>query len=239
MEPDLKRTTELKFTKFESEFFENIDYVKSLDIQEEKIYQVSRQAQALQSNKELKALSPELVILLGFEYPATITLGKRAFGVEHINQSHSLFEQQKIFIFESSRGGQATLHSPGQLVIYPILRLGTYKLTIRSYVRLLEKVTIQFFESYGVKALFHEDDSGVYLPSGEKIAFIGLKIHQGVTSHGIAINISNQLELFDLIVSCGIKNRPVSSMKKEGVEVRLLDAFKNWAQLFEESLNKQ
>lgn len=191
----------------------------------------------IQSDFLLLAASKKRQFILAFEYPATITLGKRSVGAGHVLLNPLSDDAKTVDVVESERGGQATLHSPGQLVIYPILNLRDWNLTVRSYVRFLETTTQAFFKMFQIPTTLQEGDSGVYLESGEKVAFIGLKVQRNITCHGIAINISNQLNLFDLIVSCGVKNRPVQSLRSLGFELPLERAFTLWADEFIKQLS--
>ncbi len=181
-------------------FFDFISYSESLNIQ-------SNFLKSLQDTNRP-------IGVLGFNYHPVITLGKRSQNQGHIQWSDEDLQKNNIEVCFSERGGQATLHSPGQLVIYPLIFLEKYQLTIRRYVNLLEQATQLFLKNFGINSETHHGDSGVYLSDGAKIAFIGIKVHRGWTSHGIAINIANDLTFFESIISCGLSNRKVTSVQR-------------------------
>lgn len=101
------------------------------------------------------------------------------------------------------RGGQATLHSPGQLVLYPVISLRQINLGVRRYVSLLHSTTIDLCATRGVSTQV-VDPAGLETVSGrEKIASVGVRIREGVSLHGVALNVHNDLELFQSIRLCG------------------------------------
>jgi len=140
-------------------------------------------------------------VLLLLEHPAIITLGSRG-RLEDLRPAPGL---PPVEVVRTERGGQATLHAPGQLVSYPIVSLPGRDL--RRFVRGLEQVLIAVLGRQGVKAERREGRPGLYVPvgSGEvrKIASVGLRCHRWVASHGTSLNVSLDLRLFELIVSCG------------------------------------
>jgi lipoate-protein ligase B len=109
------------------------------------------------------------------------------------------------------RGGDVTYHGPGQLVAYPILDLHLWKLSIQWYLRALESVLIAQLERYGLSAERRPGYTGVWVADA-KVAAIGIGLHNWVTYHGIALNVSNDLSPFRLIVPCGIAHLPVASL---------------------------
>jgi lipoate-protein ligase B len=165
-------------------------------------------------------------VVLGFEYYPVITLGKRASVSEEILSGLPELERQGFEIAETDRGGQATLHSPGQLVIYPLVDIKKLGISVRQYVSLLEQTTILWLEKYKLIAQAAED-AGVFTEHG-KIAFIGLRVDRGITRHGISINISNDLSLFRTIRACGLASRSLDSLFSRGVEIELKAAFEEW-----------
>lgn len=152
---------------------------------------------------ELLEKSPaSLGMVLGLEHPSVITLGKRGRESEDLNAHALELSKKGVELKISSRGGQATLHSPGQLVIYPCVHLNRMGIGVRDYVCGLEKSTKSFLTELGIETLESCGDPGVYTPKG-KIAFFGVRVSKGMASHGLAINVANDLELFGLIRSCG------------------------------------
>ena len=139
------------------------------------------------------------------EHLPTITLGKRG-GHVHIQRSDTTVEQ-------INRGGLATWHGPGQLAFYPIVPLNQHKIGIRQYICLLEGVVIQVLNSFGVNA--HRGPSPGLWIKERKIASIGIEVRDGVTNHGIAINVHPDLSRFTDIIPCGDASIQFTSVRCE------------------------
>jgi lipoyl(octanoyl) transferase len=165
-------------------------------------------------------------VLLLFEHPPVITLGRNA-RRENILVSDELLAQQGVELHETNRGGDVTFHGPGQLVGYPIIDLrgdfpqkrGPYLGPV-DYVRLLEEVLLRVCGEYGVMAQRIPGCTGVWtLPTDSarerKLAAIGVHVSVGITSHGFALNLSTDMHGFDWIIPCGITNRGVTSLQAE------------------------
>src|SRR5687767_7343005 len=105
-------------------------------------------------------------------------------------------------VVQVDRGGQVTYHGPGQLVVYPLLNIKRYGLGVRDLVVLLENAVIALCAGYGVEAVGRRDAPGVYV-DGRKIASIGLRIKRDCSYHGLALNVTNDLEPFARINPCG------------------------------------
>ncbi|PIS11365.1 MAG: lipoyl(octanoyl) transferase, partial [Bdellovibrio sp. CG10_big_fil_rev_8_21_14_0_10_47_8] len=165
-------------------------------------------------------------VVLGFEYYPVITLGLRAQAGQELMGDHRLLKEQGFEIVETDRGGQATLHSPGQLVIYPLVPLRKLGLGVRQFVEILEETTIQWLKSLKISS-GRSEDAGVFTERG-KIAFIGIRVLRGISCHGISINLSNDLSLFSAIRACGVSQRPLDSVSKQGHELNQKEAFDSW-----------
>lgn len=150
------------------------------------------------------------------EHEPVITLG-RNFQPSSLLRSRGQIERLGISVCDVDRGGDATYHGPGQLVAYPILDLNQWKPSIKWYLRSLEDVIIAVLARYGLCGERVEGYTGVWV-GGAKVAAIGIGLHNWVTFHGIAINVNPDMAHFDLIIPCGISDKPVTSLK------RLLDA---------------
>ena len=153
--------------------------------------------------------APDTVLLL--EHPPVYTAGKRTEPWERPLDGTP--------VIDVDRGGKITWHGPGQLVGYPILRLPD-PIDVVAYVRRMERVLIDVCAELGVGAGQVAGRSGVWLPADErgpdrKVAAIGIRVSQGVTLHGFAINCSPDLSWFDRIVPCGISDAGVTSLSKE------------------------
>ena len=121
-----------------------------------------------------------------------------------------------IEVFESDRGGDATYHGPGQLVVYPIIDLSPDQKDIRKYVYNLEEAMIRTLSAYGLSGGRLPGSPGVWLASPErKIGAIGARISRWITHHGLALNVNTNLAHFETIIPCGIRDKGVTSFKKE------------------------
>ena len=114
---------------------------------------------------------------------------------------------------ETGRGGDITYHGPGQIVGYPILELAPERRDVHRYIRDLEEVLIRTAADFGVDATRVPGLTGVWVGT-DKLAAIGVRISRWVTSHGFALNVTTDLEYFDLIVPCGIADRGVTSLAR-------------------------
>ncbi len=175
--------------------------------------------------------------VLGFEYYPVITLGKRASLEKDVDTSSREQLKSKGFeVAETDRGGQATIHSPGQLVIYPIVPIQKLQIPVRRFIEILENSTIHWLAKFKVSAYSRRDqESGVFTEKG-KIAFIGIRVEKGITRHGISINLSNDLNLFSEISACGMKGRALDSLFENKIEVDLKEAFESWTLYFTSEL---
>ena len=165
-------------------------------------------------------------VLILLEHAPVITLGRNA-KEKNILASPETLVARGIEVFETNRGGDVTFHGPGQIVGYPIFDLRGFALpdgkrkTLGAvdYVRRLEEVLIRTCADFGIPTKRVTGLTGVWteVETGDeaKIAAIGVHISHFVTSHGFALNINTDLSYFDLIVPCGITEKPVTSMAKE------------------------
>lgn len=169
------------------------------------------------------------------EHPHTYTLGKIADKNNLIYDEEDL-KQKEITVFDIDRGGDITYHGPGQIVGYPIIDLKDWKKDTHLYLRNLEEVLIRTCADYGLKAGRKEKYTGVWLED-RKICAIGIKVSRWITMHGFAFNVNTDLNLFNGIVPCGIKEKEVTSLSKElNREILLEDVkdkiIKHFADLF-------
>jgi len=148
--------------------------------------------------------APDTVLLL--EHPSVYTAGKRTEPHER--------PQDGTPVIDTDRGGKITWHGPGQLVGYPIVRLAD-PVDVVSYVRRMEAMLIAVIAEFGIDGEQVEGRSGVWLRGFEKIAAIGIRVAQGVTMHGFALNCNNTFEAYDTIVACGLPDAKVTSISRE------------------------
>ena len=185
---------------------ELIDYSDSLK-------RMKHRVELIQSGKAI-----EQIWLL--QHPPLYTAGTSA-------KVHDLIVRDRFPVFETGRGGQYTYHGPGQRVIYLMLDLHNYRQDVRMYISLLERWLINTLSHLDVNATRMDDRVGIWVPIGqvnnktkyEKIGAIGVRIRRWITSHGVSLNISPNLEHFSGIVPCGINDSGVTSLEKLKREV--------------------
>jgi len=153
---------------------------------------------------------PDTLLLL--EHPPVITLGK-AFHPEHLRYAREFYAQQGIELHPTDRGGDVTCHNPGQLVGYPIFDVAQHGRDLHKFLRDLEQAIIDALRAFGVEAHRESGYTGVWVGDA-KIAAIGVKVTKWVSMHGFALNVNNDLRLFQTIVPCGIADRPVTSLQQ-------------------------
>ncbi len=147
------------------------------------------------------------------EHPAVITLGARQSANKLLIGAEAL-ARRGIELVQIRRGGGATLHNPGQLVFYPILNLQQLGLGVSEYVRTLEAIGIALLVELGLTCQRRQGYPGLWIDE-RKIASIGVRVSRQVTRHGMAINVANDLSLFDLMVPCGLDGVKMTSVEKE------------------------
>lgn len=147
------------------------------------------------------------------EHPAVITLGARQ-SANKLLISQDELTQKGIDVAEIRRGGGTTAHNPGQLVFYPILNLKQLNLGISEYIRELETIGTKLIEPLGVNSSRRKGFPGLWIDK-RKIASIGVRVSKFITYHGMAINIQNDLSIFDYIKPCGLDDVEMTSVFKE------------------------
>lgn len=151
-------------------------------------------------------------LLLLVEHPHVLTLGVRGDGGRsHILAPPEVLAARSVDVFETGRGGDVTYHGPGQLVGYPIIDLKPDRRDVHRYVRDLEEVLIRVAADYGIEAERVAGLTGVWVGQ-RKLAAIGVRIARWVTSHGFALNVTTDLDYFNLIIPCGVADRGVTSL---------------------------
>ena len=207
---------------------------------------------AFDAQKQLEAARhrgaiPDLLLLL--EHPPVFTKGRRT-EPAHLPMGEDWYRMQGIEVFQTDRGGQVTYHGPGQLVAYPILDLSPEG-DVVAYVRRLERVMIATLGDFGVPAQVFGGLTGVWtagdppvasgeagpqrtpvghatLPGAEgarKIGSIGIHVNRAVTTHGLAVNVNNDLQPFEWVVPCGIEAVRMTSVCRERGAEQDMDAF--------------
>jgi len=185
-------------------------------------YEAARAAQGrLEAARQADEI-PDLLLLL--EHPPVYTRGRRSEAGE-LPMGEDWYRMQGIEVCDTDRGGRVTYHGPGQLVGYPIVSLRRYGDDVHDYVRRLEEVMIASLAQHGVAAGTIEGLTGVWTTNRRKIGAIGIHVSRGVTSHGFAVNVTNDLQPFEWVVPCGLEGCRVSSLTAELGERQDLDVF--------------
>jgi lipoyl(octanoyl) transferase len=163
--------------------------------------------------------------VLFVEHPAVITLGRGAHS-EHLLASAERLAELGVEVVQTGRGGDVTLHAPGQLVCYPIVDLAPERKDVRRYVNDLSEVMRRVVQAYGIDAGRLDQHVGLWANRESprvyrgldspadlvKLGAIGVRISRWVTMHGFALNLAPDMRLFSLIVPCGIHEYGVASL---------------------------
>jgi lipoate-protein ligase B len=173
----------------------------------QKILQMQHQ---LREKRRKDEISNTVLIL---EHHPVITFGARK-SANKLLMDPDHIRQRNIDIVEIRRGGGITAHNPGQLIIYPILHLGQLKLGINDYTKFLQKIGIKLLHQLGIRSQMRKGYPGLWVDE-RKIASIGVRVSKLVTCHGMAVNIKNDLSIFELFVPCGIEGVEITSVHIE------------------------
>lgn len=173
-----------------------------------------------QNNTHAKVSAQKLNDSIIFvEHEPVYTLGKNA------NQNNILPDYPKnVEIHKIDRGGDVTYHGPGQLVGYPIININNLNMSIGKYVHTLEEILINTLATFDINARRREKLIGVWIDD-EKIAAIGVRVQNGITKHGFALNVNTDLSYYDGIIPCGIEDCEVTSMEQllqKNIELQLV-----------------
>lgn len=176
---------------------------------------------------------PDTLLLL--EHQPVMTVGLSG-GWQFLKVPREFLEGQGIVFRETDRGGKITFHNPGQVVGYPIVKLALHGLSISTFVCRLQEMLIRVLADFGVVAYSRDRIIGVWT-RGRKIASLGLRLHHGVTRHGFALNVNNDLTGFQMIDPCGLVGCEITSLQKEGVDLSTTEVESKitgyWQELFE------
>ena len=161
---------------------------------------------------------PDVLLLL--EHPPVYTRGRRSEAAE-LPMGEDWYRSQGIDVIDTDRGGRVTYHGPGQLVGYPIMRIAD----VVDYLRRMEGAIIAALGDEQVDARVRAGLTGVWV--GErKIASIGVHVARGVTTHGFAVNVQNDLQPFSWVIPCGLGGVQMSSISRESARPAPLPCFR-------------
>ncbi|MFL2884716.1 MAG: lipoyl(octanoyl) transferase LipB [Candidatus Pelagibacter sp.] len=181
------------------------------------------------SNVDLNK-SNELIWTL--EHPDIYTAGT--------SYSESDILDKSIKILETNRGGKITYHGPGQLICYFVIDLKKRKKDIRNFISIIEKTIIETLNFFNIKSFADKENIGIWYNDNKKIkkvAAIGVRISKWIAYHGFSINICNNLEKYNAIIPCGIKDKGVTNLKQiKDQDYKELD--KKLVEIFISNLNK-
>ena len=168
-----------------------------------------RLQQALLSARAEGLISDVLLLL---QHPPAFTVG-RFRGEEDIIVPQERLTREGIGIFNTNRGGGITYHGPGQLIGYPVLNLKEKGLGVRRYIWSLEQVVIMLLRNVGIHGHRATDHRGVWA-GDKKICSVGVNVSRGVSTHGFALNVSNDLRYFQYIEPCGLAGEVMTSVSE-------------------------
>jgi lipoyl(octanoyl) transferase len=196
--PDRSKVVSFFMRRLDVKHLGLLPYADALQLQEQLVQQ-----------RRAARISDTLLLL---EHPHVITLGTSS-STDHVLLGEDERALLGIEMFETGRGGDVTYHGPGQLVGYPIFDLKPDRCDLHRYVRDIEKALIHALAHFGLHCARKPGLTGVWL-GDDKIAAIGVRVSSGwITSHGFALNVSTNLQFFDSIVPCGIRDHGVTSME--------------------------
>lgn len=187
-------------------------------------HQVRRLEEVLEAraSEDAASTNPRAGFLLLVEHDPVVTVSRRPGALKHLVATPELLARHGVEVAETDRGGDITYHGPGQLVVYPILDLNLLNLGLHDYMRLLEGAIIDACEAWTVPAQRDPSATGVWVPPradhpehAAKICAMGVRVRRWISMHGLALNVTTNLEHFGLIVPCGLAGRPVTSLAAE------------------------
>ena len=171
-----------------------VEYKEAIDLLEKRLVQINQKKET------------ELIWML--EHPSIYTAGTS------YNESEIL--DKSINVIKTNRGGKITYHGPGQTICYFIIDLTKRKKDIRKFTTTIENTIIQTLKEYKINSFSDRDNIGIWVNHKnkiKKIAAIGIRVTRWIAYHGFSINVNNNLENYNKIIPCGIKNKSVSSLK--------------------------
>ena len=197
---NIENNIEIKFSK------KKVDYNNSINIMEKRVSDI------LLNKKK------ELIWFLNHDHIYTMGTSSK---------KNEILSKINIPLVKTNRGGKITYHGPGQRIIYFIINLNKRKKDIRKFINLIEDSAIQVLQKFNIKATTFPDRVGIWviktnaikLPKEQKIGAIGLRLKKWITYHGLSFNLNPDLNYYDNIDSCGLKNYSVTSIKSLNINL--------------------
>lgn len=171
------------------------------------------EALAVQLGRHERVRQGEDDTLFLVEHPPVITFGRHG-GEENMLLSRAELEARGVEIARTDRGGNITCHFPGQLVAYPVFRIGKHTNGLHGFVHTLEEIVIRTAAAFGVAADRWEGRPGVWI-GNRKLCSLGMCVRHWVSFHGFALNVGSDLSLFDAITLCGLPDAEATSLSRE------------------------
>ena len=171
-----------------------VEYKEAIAFLEKRLVQINQKKET------------ELIWIL--EHPSIYTAGTSYNENEILDKS--------INVIKTNRGGKITYHGPGQTICYFVIDLNKRKKDIRKFTTTIENTIIQTLKEYQINSFNDRDNIGIWVNHEnkiKKIAAIGIRVSRWIAYHGFAINVNNNLEKYNKIIPCGIKNKSVSNLK--------------------------
>jgi lipoate-protein ligase B len=171
----------------------------------------------IRSRRQADAI-PDALLLL--EHPPVYTKGRRSQPAD-LPMGEDWYRSQGIEVHDTDRGGRVTYHGPGQLVGYPIMEIDD----VPAYVHTMESAIVEALAEEGIEASVPEGETGIWA-GDRKIGSIGVHVSRGVTTHGFAVNVQNDLQPFEWIVPCGLDFVRMTSVIRETGRTNAMDCFR-------------
>ncbi|OEU71479.1 MAG: lipoyl(octanoyl) transferase [Desulfovibrio sp. S3730MH75] len=162
-------------------------------------------------NQVMQCAAPDTLFLL--EHPPVVTLGRQG-GLDNLIISEDALRSMDAEVVRTTRGGNITCHYPGQLVVYPVMRIEKRRGGIKKFFHDMEETAIRTAARFGVSANRSEGQPGVWVGDG-KLCSIGIGVKKWITYHGLSFNISRDMTLFNAITLCGLHGAHPTSLSAE------------------------
>ncbi|MGE0526642.1 MAG: lipoyl(octanoyl) transferase LipB [Bdellovibrionales bacterium] len=168
-------------------------------------------------------------VILGFESDPVVTYGVRGDPESDLMHSQDCFRRLGFQFHKLDRGGQATMHLPGQLVIFPVVAIRS--MGPRAWIDFLIRITREMLAVEGLETHWKSEAPGLYSHHG-KVVSLGIRLRHGVSTHGLAIQVHNDLEPFSWIRTCGVASAPMDRLR---TSLSLEEIFTRWTQAFRQT----